>query len=406
MQRLVIFILVLWLACSYAESPHAIWIISDIHLDTATTHAMELAPYGRSSLNDLDTHSFSRLMESLRKGLDTHIVPEPEVILVLGDLVGHHRTSTDAVSTSQQASLAAIKQYFPDVPIAYTFGNNDAFAHNYGPFNDENAAFLSPKISCESQSSQYPCLLTENRADGYFSAYLYRQLRLISLNSVMFSWRAREASDAAINQQFEWLKTQLIDAHKKHEQVLLVMHIPPGDNVFDGSCFWKEELSDNFVKLLASYTHELIGVLAAHTHKDEIKILNDTDRNPVLGVYLNAALSTSHGNAPGMRVYELSQLNHIWQMDNYTSYQFASNGNLQKLYDFKNLYCQKGDKTVNDCLAHVTPEKVDRFFSAGNNNFRDKLYWPRAIYLTFHASPSWFDYLSQPIWNALAWSVQ
>ena len=365
---------------SLAATNHAIWVISDIHLDSSTTHVMQLAPKSRWYWNDLDPPTFQQLLRALRDGQKQAKIPSPAAILLLGDLVGHQRTRPDAVKRSEQACFQALAEYFPGVPVLYTFGNNDSLAANYGPFASTYNPFLSTHTVCSAHSARYPCLLTQNSQDGYYSGYLFAHLRLISLNSVMFSPRATGVSARKKAQQMQWLSAQLAEVKLKHEQALLVMHIPPGQNVYDGQAFWRAELARQFLALLIQHASSIVGVLAAHTHKDEIKVVLNAAHQPLAGVFLNAALSTAHGNAPGVRVYQFDQQQEQWRLTNYTSYFFTPL--LRKLYDFRHVYCKTPQANMPTCLKGVSVEKMARYFSAGNPNFHERVTWPQAMHLS------------------------
>jgi hypothetical protein len=345
----------MWITASVAANSHFMWVISDIHLDSYTTHTMELAPHGRVYANDLDPPTFYRLLASLRQGLKDGVLPAPDSILVLGDWVGHHRKASDSVALSTQACVKALTDYFPGIPVTYTFGNNDSYRVNYGP--------------------------APSQTQSYYSKELLPHLRLISLNTVMFSPHARGVTWAIIQEQLQWLSQQLSDAESQHDHVLLAMHIPPGQNGYDGRWLWKKPLNQQFLRLVAEHASTIVGLLAAHTHKDEIKIVRDAKRNPLVGVYINPALSTSHGNAPAMRVYALRERGTQWQLDNYTSYFFKPDGSLNKLYDYKSEYCLMNEDNVTACLTHISPDKMAQFLSAGNINFQEQFVWPQAINL-------------------------
>jgi sphingomyelin phosphodiesterase acid-like 3 len=80
------------------------------------------------------------------------------------------------------------------------------------------------------------------------------------------------------------------------------MHIPPGKNVYDNSSFWLPKEEAIFFKIISRYHDRIIGILVAHTHAEELKIIKDVSNKNINGVYFTAA-STTHGNAPSVKIF-------------------------------------------------------------------------------------------------------
>ena len=186
--------------------------------------------------------------------------------------------------------------------------------------------------------------------------------------------------------QLDWLASQLNEAQLNNESVLLTMHIPPGRNVYDNSAFWMPTEDAEFLRLVKKYHQSIIGILAGHTHKDEIKVIQDSEHQPIAGVYLTAALSTSHGNAPSVRTYTYSKQDMRWQLTNYDVFYFVKNSDavvlLKKLYDYKTYYCVGQEKNILQCLTHVTADKMEKYFSAGNENYHETINAPQNMIIS------------------------
>lgn len=378
-------------------------VISDVHVDSSSKHVMEFNPSTTSKLNDLDKPTFETLIASIGDNIQHGVIAKPKFILYLGDLVGHNRSTADFVLNSETTVFTALIKQFPDTPILYTFGNNDSFQVDYGPFTstykigvpittpldvaystgDWVGGFLSTGNECQKSSTALPCMITENTTDGYYAAYLEQHLRLISLNTVMFSPNRINIQDETLVKQLSWLETQLNDAQAQHDAVLLTMHIPPGNNVYDDSNFWTATENTKFLGLIKRYNTIIIGILAAHTHKDEIKIIQNSSHQNVIGVYLTAALSTSHGNAPSVRTFSYSKLQDQWQLTNYDVFYFIKNKDatvmLKKLYDYRDYYCNSQEKTILQCLSNLSVEKLEKYFTAGNDAYHEKIAYPQDI---------------------------
>ena len=384
------------------ESGNTFLVISDVHLDSSTKHSMDFMPSRTSSINDMDEPTYQQLITNIADDIQQGIIPEPKFILYLGDIVGHDRATSNSVKYSENSFFTILAKQFPNTPILYTFGNNDSFKVNYGPFTsiDKDGEFQSPLDivksvpewtggfmsiggSCEPTMSDLPCVITDNVTDGYYSAYIEAKFRLISLNSVMLAPRSSGVSMDVVAGQFSWLEQQLKEAKFNHESVLLTMHIPPGKNVYDDSSFWRPEENTEFLRLVNLYKNNIVGILAGHTHKDEIKLIQDSSHNNLVGVYLTPALSTSHGNAPSIRTYSYARSNDRWSLTDYVTYYFSKQSDssliLKKLYDFREYYCKNQEQDMLKCLSNLSVQAIERYFSAGNENYQEKISYPQDL---------------------------
>ena len=379
-------------------------VISDIHLDQASAHAMDISPAKNSIDNDLDQPTFEKLIAEVDKNIKNGTVAQPNFIIILGDILGHIRSSSADILQSESSVFKILKQNFPYTPIFYTFGNNDSLKKNYGPFKDSNrsdqykspydvakfnggwiSGFLSTGSICENKKNNFPCIITEDTTNGYYSAYLESKLRLISLNSVLFSPNRTKVTKQAAMNQLEWLEGQLKIARINQESVLIAMHVPPGNNVYDDSNFWLPKEQTIFLKIVKNYQHNIIGLLASHTHAEELKVIKDSFMKNIAGVYLIAALSTSHGNEPSVKTFYFSKNNGRWLLSNYETFHFSKNDSnliFNKLYDYKNYYCETGQqRSLFQCLDNITADKMKKYFSAGNKNYAGVMRSPEDINL-------------------------
>ncbi len=407
-----ILLMLSWSLC--CASNQSVLVLSDIHLDANSKHTMALAPNRVSYLNDLDLPTYQAMIARLRAEIDAGRIDKPDYIFLLGDIVGHFLTTKDAVSKAETLAFRTLKHYFPDTPLVYTFGNHDSFVSNYGPFmsaekqsplqvakalwpqQEKRGGFVWAKAQCE-QPAQYPCVIASQAEDGYYSAYLANKLRAIALNSVLFSPKAHAESQLqAGQQQLRWLAKQLEDADKRDESVLLLMHIPPGDQIvqslwnWSSLSFWRNAELQKFLRLIDHYHDAIIGVLAGHTHKDELKIIRNKAHHVQMGVYVSGSLATIYGNAPSIRSYTLHEANHHWSLQDYTVYQYykqqTSEIGLRRLYRYRDYYCTQKAQSINACLLEVTAEKMQHHYTLDNKNFFETFKHPENILLeTKHA---------------------
>ena len=398
-NHLVLFLIVLLFPIvSSASEENNFLVISDIHLDQASTHAMDISPNHTTKDNDLDSVTFEKLISEIDNNIKNGTVATPKFIMVLGDIVGHIRSNSDSALQSEATVFRVLKNTFPYTPILYTFGNNDSLKENYGPFKDSTRSdqykspfdvamfdagwvdgFLSTGSKCENNKLIFPCIITENTANGFYSALLEPKLRMISLNSVLFSPRRTTVTEQDAMHQLQWLDEQLNAAQSNQEVALITMHVPPGNNVHDHSSFWLPKEQEAFLKIVAAYQHIIIGLLASHTHAEELKAIQDASKQNIAGVYLVAALSTSHGNEPSVKTFYYSQDSGQWLLSNYEAFHFSTeNSNIifSKLYDYKSYYCNGQDHGLLQCLGNITADKMKKYFTAGNVNYGSQMQSP------------------------------
>ncbi len=408
----VLFLLATMLGCvlGYAESSHSFLVISDIHLDVSSKHTMDFSPKTATILNDLDVPTYQKLLDTIHTSIATGDIPKPEFMIVLGDLVGHRRHSSQSVVETERIVFSALRDTFPDIPVLYSFGNNDSLATDYGPFQTDDTSlsvrspldvmktvwphghYLSSGAICNRDLQTYPCLLARKVSGGYYSAYLKPNLRLISLNSVMFSKHQTGYTREAVSAQLTWFEQQLQAAEKHNESVIVLTHIPPGDNVYrpyfwSNTNFWSDKANAQFIKSVITHHLNITGILAAHTHKDEIKVIENNSHIILAGVYMNAALSTSHGNAPSIRSYTFKQTKYDtrWDLSDYQTYYFTKNTdaslNTHVLYQFQAIYCNTLVKRMGTCLDNVTMDQVKSRMQAGNPHFYEKISAPENLHI-------------------------
>src|SRR5579862_7202632 len=148
--RLFLYLLFLFPTISTAsplDKKNNFLVISDIHLDIATTHTMEINPSGSNALNDLDRPTFQNLLLEIRENIMKDSIAEPQFIIILGDINGHARPTADSSMKNESVVFGLLKKNFPNTPIFYTYGNNDSLVVKYGPFVDPD-----PHESCPLKS--------------------------------------------------------------------------------------------------------------------------------------------------------------------------------------------------------------------------------------------------------------
>lgn len=111
-------------------------------------------------------------------------------------------------------------------------------------------------------------------------------------------------------------------------------------------------------------------------------------------LYFTAGVSTSHGNSPSFKVFDLENESSGWNIENYSTYQLHKNKNdtieVSKFYDFLGTYCSEKDTTfsdINGCLDQIDFDQTLPQYTVNNPNYptyvaRD----PTAFYIDLSVS--------------------
>jgi sphingomyelin phosphodiesterase acid-like 3 len=405
--KYIILFLLLFTLNSYSlplkKNEHTFLVISDIHLNTLYPHRMEINPSKQTVKNDLDQPMLEILISQIKNNIQKGVIPKPDFIIFLGDLAGHLRSSSHNTLNTESIVFRLLRNNFSPIPIFYTFGNNDSLEKDYGAFKDDGLptqykspyeaakfnsgwgdGFLSTGTICTLKKSNFPCIINENTERGYYSALIASHLRLISLNSILFSPKYIHGKDQSAMDELRWLQEQLNAAKKNQDYVLITMHIPVGNNVYDHSNFWIAQYQKIFLNTLKIYSPIIIGLLAAHTHQEELKIIKNTLNQTIAGVYYAPALSTAFGNSPAVKTFYFSQKNNHWALSNYETFHFlVKNKQLifNKLYNYQSYYCTGQESSLLECLNNVTADKMKKYLSSGNQNFAGIMKSPQDMIL-------------------------
>ncbi|MFI3256073.1 MAG: metallophosphoesterase [Psittacicella sp.] len=372
--------------------------LNDIHLNPYINRLMVIDPKGYNPENDMDRVTYSELQVLIKSNIGSNkLIQEPNFIIYLGDAVGHTYWYKEYLSKQnpskpvdfnrdrfvRDASIGVYKgllRTFPNTPIIVIFGNNDSFPRDYGIYDDDQLSsynmakkagfkngFLSTGVMCADNSFKGICVESQNPIYGYFTIKLRKNLELIGLNSVMFSPKHKVIRDQ--EKQIAYLKQNLQYAKAKNISVIIAMHIPVGNNVYKGKAFWNKTYQNKFIDLVRRYSTTIKGILVSHTHMEEFKkLLTPTG---YIGEYFTAGLSTSHGNSPSIKQFDLVQNNNNWTIDNYITYQIHNKNNyltISKYYNFGSTYCSKNTLNINNCLAGITFQKISPRYTVNNPN--------------------------------------
>lgn len=197
-----------------------------------------------------------------------------------------------------------LNQYFPDVPIIFSIGNNDVLVHDSilpEPNNDINTL---KEIWLKDFNSD---CIHKFENGGYWSFWTSFNLKVISLNTLYFFKNNILSSECDSefspgNIQIKWLKSELRAAQDQCAKVIIIGHVPPIKVFYYKTCL------NEYFKAIHNYSSIISFQCFGHTHIDDFLILKSQDLELPIGFALiSPALSPVFN--PSYRIYELSKTN-------------------------------------------------------------------------------------------------
>ncbi|MFN0189722.1 MAG: metallophosphoesterase [Bacteroidia bacterium] len=372
--------------------------LSDVHLDTTTSITVSGGDTGMNLWSNC-----CHKIDSILSGPNP-----PGFIVYTGDLPKHYHCDTSCyLAPNQRASHNGnLYRILTDMrtlsskhqtPLFYLPGNNDGLAGDYYSFADENqqtpfslvpdSKNPYPALNILPGSTKAPCMVSNpNPTMGYYAARPVDGLRLISMNTVIFTENFT-AVDGTQQQadgdtQMAWLAKQLAEAKAQNEQVYIAMHVPPGLDAYGckhiktDSCtsyMWvklanqKVSWLSTFLSLTSTYQGTIAGILYGHTHMDEMRRLYDPSGTTITEVAISCpGVTPQHGNNPGFKTvtYDASSKELMDFTTYYSTISSTSWGNSS--YSFSATFGAPPGKSIFQQLSGMTLSNVA--------NSMDKIY--------------------------------
>lgn len=301
------------------------------------------------------------------------VYKKPDFVIFTGDFIAHE--FHDRYKTANNGSLQGLdffikktvtfmvlmfKKHFPGVPVYFSLGNNDSYGGDYllepdGQFLKDTTSIVSVNwlysgANKTSFSTTYPI-------GGYYTVAppKIENARVISLNTIFFSVKFQTdftRYDPA-EKQLEWFEAQLKSAKAKNENVWLLLHIPPGTNVYSTvhdnqyKSFWKTAYNAKFLQLVTTYSSVFTAGYAGHTHMDDFRLVFHRSAEPITAamfIHICPAVSPQFDNNPGFR--SLDYTPGTFSVNNYAVYYLdlglENPGEWSKEYSFNENYGQTG----------------------------------------------------------------
>jgi sphingomyelin phosphodiesterase acid-like 3 len=230
---------------------------------------------------------------------------DAKFVTVSGDLIAHSFTCKFAAAFPNAAPgdyrsfvektiafvVESLREALPGVPLYAALGNNDSDCGDYqldagSPFLEATGKLMVADLP-ESERTRAE---KEFTAGGYFSASLpapIERTRVLVLDDLFMSRRYQtcggNADATPATAQIAWMEQQLSDARKNGEKIWVIAHIPPGVDPYSTvakglaicagrapTMFLSSEVLPN---ALAKYGDVIRLVIFAHTHMDELRLL-------------------------------------------------------------------------------------------------------------------------------------
>jgi len=282
-----------------------------------------MTEYGQNTTYPLLTSALSELAQAASQA-------DAKFVIVLGDFLGHnyrknYKKYTGDYSRAGYVSFVQktyqflnreMQQAFPSISIYTVVGNNDTYHYDYtsypgGQFFQNNSSLWSQLIK---NPANRQIMQKEFSTAGYYAVEAAPGLRLIVLNSVLFSTKARgRGVGQAAEKELNWFEKQLLIAKNKKQNVFIAMHIPAGIDIYATLKYrllrmielWPRDEVVQFEHALQENSSEIGAIFTGHLHTGWYQVLTLSNANsiPIIGT---PSISPVYGNNPGFKLFSYS----------------------------------------------------------------------------------------------------
>ena len=430
-------------------------LISDIHFDPfhdpAKVKQLAAAPVAdwRTILSSAPSPDQQQAFDSLQqkcnaRGVDTPFAllrsslqamrrqqSDAKFMVVSGDLIAHALTCRYAAAFPGAPSsdyeafvektlsfvMSELRTEFPGIPVYPALGNNDTGCGDYQLDAGNDFLGQSAKIFAEAlPPSEQSQAIKDFAAGGYYSVTMaepMKDTRLIVVNDLFLSPKyrtcaGRKGDSAVATTQMSWLKQELQQARQSHQRVWVVGHIPPGIDPystlskFRDVCGGQDPVmflaSDELADLIVDYADTVKLAIFAHTHMDELRLLESdgADAKSAVGhsvaVKMIPSISPVDGNNPSFTLARVNSSSAT--IEDYiviaASNQTGMATNWTKEYDYTQTYRepQFSPSAVEDLIgkfradhgANTAPsEAYLRSYFVGDRSIMLTPFWPQYV---------------------------
>jgi len=215
-----------------------------------------------------------------------------------------------------------LRKMFPHVPVYFSLGNNDAYNGDYALVDDGEFLHTTADLFFKNfikQQKNRDVFYSTYPVHGYYSLPFpaIKQGRIIGLNTIFFSTNyASSVRNDPGTMELNWLEQELIKAKQAGEKVWLLLHIPPGVNVYSTQrnstpktinvmLQWQAVYNQRYLEIVRQYSDEIVASFAGHTHMDDFRLIYDTDeadRKAIDFIHISASVTPVFGNNPAFQI--------------------------------------------------------------------------------------------------------
>ncbi|MGA2456299.1 MAG: hypothetical protein ABSF85_01805 [Terriglobales bacterium] len=356
--------------------------------------------------------------------------PDAKFITVSGDLIAHSfscRYATLLPGSTQSDYQAFVlktldfvigelRASFSGVPVYVALGNNDTGCGDYRL--DAGSDFLVRAgriVAAGLPLPQQQQALKEFAKGGYFSVAMEAPMhdtRLIVLNDLFLSPKyatcAGGPDPAAAITEMAWLQEQLAQARRLGQRVWVMGHIPLGVDLYSTAAKMKDicgngvpEMflsSDKLADLLIEYADVIRLGIFAHTHMDEMRLLeaqggaSHASLEHSVAIKVVPSISPVDGNNPSFTAARVNPFSAVLQDYEViaASNQTGIDTTWSREYDYAQTYheTQFSPSAVKELIAEFendrgakanASEKYIRNYYAGDRSPELKPFWSQYI---------------------------
>ena len=353
--------------------------------------------------------------------------PDAKFMAVSGDLIAHafscrYMTLFPGSTPSDYQAfvlktlsfvMGELRASIPGVPVYVALGNNDTACDDYRL--DAGSEFLAQagRIVAEGlPRSQREQVIKGFAKGGYYSLTMaapMRNTRLIVVNDLFLSPKYRtcagKSDTTAATAQMVWLQEELAQARRLGQRVWVMGHIPPGIDPYSTVARFKDVCggeppemflsSERLADLMMEYGDTIRLGIFAHTHMDELRLLEPEDSDPRasqernVALKLVASISPVDGNNPSFTVAHIDRSTAL--LRNYeviaASNQTGIDTTWSREYDYARTYheAQFSPSTVKKLIAEFesdggakmeASEQYIRNYFVGDRSSELQPFWP------------------------------
>jgi sphingomyelin phosphodiesterase acid-like 3 len=369
------------------------------------------------------------LLRSSLQAMESH-ESDVKFITVSGDLIAHsfvcrYNTlfpgSTQGSTQSDYQSfvlktlsfvMGALRAGFPGVPIYVALGNDDTACDDYRLDSGSDFLAQAGRIVADGlPPSQRQQALQTFVKGGYYSLTMgapMRNTRLLVINGVFLSSKYRtcagEPNSAAATAEMAWLQEELAQARQLGQNVWVMGHIPPGIDPFATVTEFKAicgnqtpEMflsSDGLADLLTQYADVIRLGVFAHSHMDEMRLLESSDGEPrasfehSVALKLVPSISPVDGNDPSFTVAQVNPSSAVLEDYEVIAASNQTGATWAKEYDYAESYheSQFSPSAVKELIAEFVDDRgaktqasqdYIRSYFVGDQSPELKPFWPQ-----------------------------